>query len=219
MKRCRKRHRRPVIELKVIDYIVLPTQREQIEAFVETWHYSGSINGVVSDYCFKLMTKDRLHIIGAAIFGRMAMANQWRPFGESEEEVIELRRLCCIDDTPHNTESYFISRCMRWLENNTKHKVVVSYADAEYGHIGTIYRASNFSYHGFKSGAKVIKWNGKTYHDKTIRTKYKGQLKPFAIELKEALDRGDAVYAETAGKHCYVRKLRSKYRERQLSLI
>ena len=46
-----------------------------------------------------------------------------------------------------------------WLEQNTKLKTVVSYADAEHGHSGTIYKASNFQYHGFKPGAKIIKWN------------------------------------------------------------
>ena len=53
---------------------------------------------------------------------------------------MELRRLCCIDETPKNTESYFIGRTLRWLRKNTGYKVVVSYADTHHGHEGTIYK-------------------------------------------------------------------------------
>ena len=85
---------------------------------------------------------------------------------------------------------------------------MVSYADAEHGHTGCIYKASNFQYKGFIKGADVIVHNGKHYHDKTIRTKYKGELKPFALKIKTALDKGEAYYKKTAGKHTYVYDLR-----------
>ena len=80
----------------------------------------------------------------------------------------------------------------------------MSYADKEYGHEGTIYKASNFKMVGEIKGAKVIYWNGKRYHDKTIRTKYKGELKPFAKRVKAALESGEAYYKKTAGKYTYV---------------
>lgn len=159
----------------------------------------------MTDYCFKLCSE--ADTIGALFYGKMAMANQWKRFGKSEEDVIELRRLCCVDKTPKNTESYFVGRTLRWLKQNTSIKTVVSYADAEYGHQGTIYKASNFTYEGFRKGAKVIVLGNKKYHDKAIRTKYKGKLKPFAQRLKDSLASGEAHYAETAGKHCYVFKL------------
>jgi hypothetical protein len=147
-------------------------------------------------------------IIGASFFGRMAMAGQTKRFSENPEDVTELRRLCCIDATPKNTESFFIGGMLRWLRKNTNLKFVVSYADAEYGHGGTIYKASNFEYWGFKKGSKVIIYNNKQYHDKAIRTKYKDKLKPFAQELKDALDSGLAHYKETKGKHTYVYRLK-----------
>ena len=40
---------------------------------------------------------------------------------------MELRRLVCIDDTPKNTESYFIGKTLRWLKHNTDVEVVVSF--------------------------------------------------------------------------------------------
>lgn len=191
----------------VKNYAVVYCERVEIESFIEKNHYSQSINGCDTAYCFRLM--DGNQIIGAAFFGRLAMANQWKKFGESAQDVIELRRLCCIDNTPKNTESYFIGAMLKWLKKNTHHKVVVSYADAEHGHTGTIYKASNFKYLGKQKGAKVIIYNNKQYHDKTIRTKYNGQVKPYGQKIIDALANGEAVYKQTAGKHTYLYELRT----------
>jgi len=182
-------------------YKVEPVERKDIKEFIETNHYSKSINGCISDYCFALF--DGQLMIGAMFYGRMAMRGQWCRFSKNESDVIELRRLCCIDDTPKNTESFFIGKTLRWLKKNTDLKIVVSYADVEYNHSGTIYKASNFKYEGFRKGARIIMYEGKKYHDKTVRTKYGGKLKPFALKIKTALEAGLAFHVETAGKHCY----------------
>ncbi|NBW21738.1 MAG: hypothetical protein EBR82_78650 [Caulobacteraceae bacterium] len=192
----------------VRDYKVLLCNRKEIVSFLEHWHYSKNVNGLTTDYCFKLLDTDK-NIIGAMIYGKIGMANVWRKYAEKESELIELKRLCCIDDTPKNTESFFIGHTLRWLRKNTKIKTVISYADMTYSHTGTIYKASNFTYHGMTAKGRVIMYNGKRYHDKTIRTKYNGNLKPFAIKIKEALENGDAQYVDTLGKHIYIYKLRN----------
>lgn len=191
-----------------MNYETRHVSRSEIKQFIEQNHYSKSINGCIADYCFALY--DGEYIIGAMFYGRMAMAGQYKKFSENENEVIELRRLCCIDETPKNTESYFIGSTLRWIKKNTKIKKVVSYADAEYGHSGTIYKAANFQYLGKSKGARVINYQGKRYHDKAIRTKYKGELKPFAKRIKDALECGDATYSETAGKHTYVYEIKRR---------
>ena len=187
-------------------WYVKKVERTDIRDFIEKWHYSGNINGCISDYCYALYNIDD-EMMGAMFYGRMAMANQWKKFSDKPENVIELRRLCCIDNTPKNTESFFISRTLKMLKTDWGSGIVVSYADKEYGHGGTIYKASNFQMVGEIKGAKVIIYNGKRYHDKTIRTKYKGELKPFAKRIKEALDSGEAYYQKTAGKFTYIYKI------------
>lgn len=185
-------------------WTVSRVSRKEITDFIETWHYSKSINGCIADFCYALFDPEG-NMKGAMFFGRMA--NQWKRFGESSDDVIELRRLCCVDDTPRNSESFFIGRAIRFLKKDWGGKTIVSYADKEYGHEGTIYKASNFKMVGEIKGAKVIIYNGKRYHDKTIRTKYKGKLKPFANKIKEALESGEAVYKKTKGKFTYVYEL------------
>ena len=190
---------------KIKDFKVTLCDRNEIKTFIETWHYSKSINGLKSNYCFKLINQET--IIGAIIYGKIGMANVWKKYANKENDLLELRRLCCIDDTPKNTESYFIGYTLRWLKKNTKYKLVISYADSNYNHTGVIYKASNFKFVGMTNPGRVIVFNNKLYHDKTIRTKYKGKLKPFAQRIKTALDNGLAKYNLTKGKYIYLYKL------------
>ena len=71
-------------------------------------------------------------------------------FGDDRKnEVIELHRLHILDITPHNTESWFISRCLKMLKQDKPQiKAVISFSDTTQGHNGTIYQASNFYFIG-----------------------------------------------------------------------
>lgn len=189
----------------MITYTVELVSRKEVRDFIEKHHYSHSINGVMASYCFGLY--DNLEMVGAMLFGKLGMANTWKKYGSKEEDVLELRRLVCIDDTPKNTESYFIGKCLRWLKQNTEVKTIVSYADPNYGHQGVIYQATNFKNVGNTAKGKVIIWDGKKYHDKAIRTMYKGELKPFAQRLKQALLDKEAYYKIQEPKIIYVKQL------------
>jgi len=188
------------------EFKVSEVARSDVRDFIQTHHYSGNINGVKSRHCFALYRNDKM--IGAMLYGDLGMANAWKKYGESEADVLELRRLVLIDDTPRNSESFFIGWTLRWLKRNTFVKVIVSYADPNHGHSGIVYQATNFEHIGMTGAGRVIMWGDKKYHDKTIRTMYNGKLKPFAQRVKDALDSGEAQYVKQVPKHIYVRKLR-----------
>ena len=190
----------------VLPYTVEPTNRKWIKAFIEQWHYSHSINGLRTRYCFRLLDEKPV-LIGAALFGAPGMANVWKKYVTNEGDVVELHRLCCIDNTLKNTESFFVSRCLRWLKQNTDIKVVISYSDLEYGHEGAIYKAANFEFIGQTKDNKIIEYNGKRYHEKTVRTKYNNKLKPYAQELKNALIDGNAIIRNTKPKNIFLYNL------------
>lgn len=178
--------------------------RADISSFILRWHYSGSINGCTTNFCYRLLDSGG-QLAGALFYGFMAMAGQWKRFADSPDKVIELRRLCCIDDTPKNCESFFVSKTLKMMRRDWRPDgIIVSYSDLEYGHTGTIYRASNFKCLGARKGARVIWWNNKKYHDKAIRTKYKGVPKPFAVRLRNAIERGEATYSTTKGKITFI---------------
>lgn len=65
-------------------------------------------------------------------------------------EVPELIRLCTLANLPKNTESFFISKCLKMLKNDweletgVKPKCVTSLCDLAFGFNGSIYKATNF---------------------------------------------------------------------------
>jgi hypothetical protein len=199
--------------MRVKDLIVREVPLSTIRSLIETLHYSHSVNGLRVSQCFGLYDEDKL--IGGMIYGKMGMANAWKKYAEKEDDVVELRRLAIIDDTPPTVESYFIGKTLRWLTQNTTIQTVVSYADNTHGHTGVIYRASNFQFKGETAAGKMIEWNGKLYHDKSIRTTYTNKdgvkaLKPFAQRIKDALEQGEAHWVKTKTKNIYVYSLRNR---------
>jgi|TARA_B100001079_G_scaffold92302_1_gene79157 hypothetical protein len=195
----------------VKDFVVKPSNLRVTRAFIEKWHYSRNVNGLRISQVFGLFHEKNL--IGAMIYGALGMANNWKKFVEAESKVVELKRLCCIDKTPKNTESYFIGKTLRWMKQNSDYDLVVSYADTYYGHEGIIYKASNFKHMGLTTKGKVIDYNERYYHDKCIRTYYTNKdgekvIKPFAQKIKGALETGEAKYVEMPEKHIYIYSLK-----------
>ena len=200
------------IDLKKVDindFVVKPVTIKQVKSFVEKWHYSKNINGLNISYVFGLFYKQ--YLIGAIIYGSLSMANTWQKYGTDETEVVELKRLCCIDATKKNTESFFIAKTIKFLKKYSNYKTIVSYADPYFNHQGTIYKASNFTHEGFTAKSKVILYKNKIYHDKTIRSvDDQKRLKPFTFQIKKALQLGQATYIDKPPKHIYCYEIKRK---------
>lgn len=183
---------------------VILCERSEIRSFIETHHYSKSINGVKSTFCFKILFKERL--VGAILFGQLS-TTAWKKFSNVEEEVLELRRLVLVDAAKKNSESRVISKAIKQIKKaSSAVKFIVSYADPNYGHTGVIYRASNFKFVGMSGKDKgfVDTETGKLYHSRALRTKYKGEYKPFVLRLREKLDKGLLKPIDLKPKYCYV---------------
>lgn len=166
------------------------------------------MNGLQTSYCFKLM--DGNIMIGAMVYGKISMKGVESKYTDNPSGLLELKRLVCVDDTPKNTESYFIGWSLRWLQRNTDLDMIISYADTTYGHEGIVYKATNFKFMGETSSGRVIMYNGKRYHDKTIRVKHNGKYKKFALEVRKALESGAAEYVETKPKNVYIYKFKKR---------
>lgn len=89
---------------------------------------------------------DRGGLVGAVTFGVPASRHlQKSACPEDPQAVIELNRLWVLDEMPRNTESWFVSRALKQLPA----RIVVSYADTTYGHVGYVYRALGWNYAGW----------------------------------------------------------------------
>ena len=194
---------------RIKDFKCVRITRDVAKPFIETYHYTKSIRSVTCNYCFGLY--DGETIIGAMIYGRPSAFNQQLCYNKEHPElVMELRRLCCIDDTPKNTESYFISKTLKWLKLNTNIEIIISYADSRQGHTGIIYRATSFEYLGETTKLSSISYNGLLFHKRCLHHKKNGQLTNRALELREALKNGEAVWTTPMTKHIYLFNLKKR---------
>jgi hypothetical protein len=79
--------------------------------------------------------------------------------------------------------------------------LILSYADPAAGHEGIIYRATGFKYLGTTSPRKHVMWKGKKYPDRNI-----GQTNfPYHLELRAALESGEAQRISVPGKHIFLK--------------
>lgn len=178
----------------------------RIRDFIEKYHYSHNINGLKISQCYALF--DGTLLVGAIIFGQLT-TTAWKKYGEKESDVVELRRMVVSDCCPVNTNTWFMSRALKHLKKHTDFKVCVSYADPEQGHLGIVYQAANWLYAGQTAPDIVLETpEGKRYHSRALRTKYKGELKPFAKKLCSLKEAGLLREVKVAGKHTYLYPLK-----------
>ena len=203
--------------MKVTDFTVELVQRNAVVGFIEKHHYSHNINGVQSYYHFGLFRDGKFglpEMIGAMLYAMPSMpstAKKYNPINPTK--CFELRRLVCIDDTPTNTESYFIGHTLKWLKKNTDIQVIVSFADPHHGHSGVIYKASNFIYKGKTGKGSILMVDGKEMHSRSLNQR----KRPYSREIKRRYDAGDPniFVKKLPSKHIYVyyldKRVRRKY--------
>lgn len=167
----------------------------------ENWHYSGV---VPVGKLVKIGAWENNKFIGVVVFGRGANNNMLKPFSLKADEGCELVRIAL--STHITPVSKILSVATKFLKKaNSGLKLIVSYADADQGHHGGIYQATNWTYTGLMNagsmGAFIV--NGKKTHPKTIHSK---GIKQTLAEVKKHLD-ANATKFYTKGKHRYVMAL------------
>lgn len=179
-------------------------------AYIRAHHYSkGSHNGPYP--CYGLFDHEGRRLIGVIMFAVSCSENVRRSvFGAGREaEVIELHRLHIQDVTPRNAESWFIGQALRMLvEDKPAVSAVVSFSDPTAGHVGIVYRATNFHYYG-RTRARWF------YRDQAGRLRHPRQNGQ-NIGRSEAQKRGWA-RERREGKYRYVQFVGNR-RDRRLAL-
>lgn len=182
------------------DYIIIhkgASLFQYMKDFILKWHYSETYRSMKQVHIFNLIHKSgKLH--GICVYGQPISRH------ENEAKTIELRKLCLIDETPKNTESFFIAKTIKWLKKNTDYFKVISYSDPNIGHEGTIYKASNFNYLGFTEFIdKVLLLNGKSFHKRQVYQKKDGKYMKSSLVLQGKIKSGDANWISLLPKHKY----------------
>lgn len=148
---------------------VYKVNRDQCEPFIIGMHYAHRWPSIT--YAFGLF--DGGVLIGVVTYGtppsstlRSGVAG-----AENKGRVLELNRLCLANNNK-NEASFLISKSLKMLPRG---KIVISFADTSQGHVGTVYQAANFTYHGLS--AKRTDWaiKGREHlHGQTIADEFRG---------------------------------------------
>jgi hypothetical protein len=143
-------------------------------------------------------------VIGAALFGHPTSSRAKNVYGE---DILELKKFVTIDNTEKNTESYFLSRCMKSLKL-LGYKRFLTYADPREGHTGGLYKACNFVSLGQGKANYIYVPKGKTKKDlkrkvvqeRQVYTKIKGDYSPAAKQLQFMVRAGKLIRKMSPGK-------------------
>ena len=195
------------------DYSVRRIQRADCSEFVLKIHYAKRWPSIT--HAFGLF--DSCELIGVVTYGTPPSAPLRRGVAGDEfiSDVLELNRLC-LKHNRKNEASILIGRSLKMLPRD---KIIVSFADTEQGHIGSVYQAANFIYTGLSAKRTDWKVRGLEHlHGQTIADEFRG-VKNRAQAMRDKY--GDDFYlAPRPRKHRYIYITGSKsYRKRVLSAL
>ena len=147
------------MELKQIKHDLVIKVNECIpecRKFVEDNHYTKNY-GRGGRFYFSLWYENEL--CGVSIWRQPNGRLTYKMFdGETDNSrILDLTRMVLREDMPKNTESYFLSRNIRYIKQKILDiHYLITYADKNQEHTGIIYRASNWRKFGIGGDSSEI---------------------------------------------------------------
>jgi len=189
--------------LELDRYDVQKIDKKQAKQIIVEHHYSHTWSSC--QYAIGLL-KDKM-TIGVAVYGFPVgrLAAQSISPEVANNEVLELTRLWIADSEGKNAESWFLGQTFTWLKQHANQiKVLLSYVDPSFGHIGTIYKASNWLYQGSDIRTAdyfMYKVGDECYHPRTMFSKYKSNDMKV---LKELIPGVEIISMEKKHRYIYI---------------
>ena len=178
------------------------------------FHYSHSVPQVT--YAYNVWN-DSDEWCGVVLYGYGATINISRPFDKWNGQVMELVRVALNGRQGHGRTSEAVAMTLKAIHREAPWvDLIVSYADLDQGHVGTLYQATNWVYIGCRGAGQRCAFviNGKKMHPKSV---YSKGWRESILWLREHVD-PKAEEVIVAGKHKYVYPMTKSMRAR-LSLI
>ena len=169
----------------------------------EKWHYSGCIP---KSKLAKIGVWEDEKYIGCVVFGVGATSSLVQRYGLRMEEGCELVRVSLRKHA--SPVSRIVSIALRMLRREFSGlRLVVSFADTEQGHAGTIYQAGGWTYTGQTASSKEYLYKGKRWQGRSFRNNHKGMEHHPSVQTVEG-----------SRKHRYLMPLDDEMRHRILPL-
>lgn len=144
----------------------------------EQWHYSKCLP---AGKLIKVGVWENEIFIGVVIFSRGANPHLLEPYGLDQTQGCELTRIAL---NKHETPvTRIVSIALNLLKKYCPGlELVVSYADANQGHLGRIYQAGNWVYEGEFANERGIMINGRLMHRRSVVNRFKTSSMKYLIE-------------------------------------
>lgn len=178
-------------------YSVEKINRNDCADLILNIHYAKRWPSI--SYAFGLFEHGKL--VGCVTYGTPSSAPLRKGIcgDDFAQYVIELNRLVLVNNK-RNEASMLIAKSLKLLP---KPKIVVSFADTEHNHVGTVYQAANFIYSGLSAKRTNWKVRGMEHlHGQTIADEFRG-VENRAQAMRQKY--GDSFYLEPRSrKHRYL---------------
>lgn len=137
----------------------------------EKWHYSGCLPASLQKRV-ALGAWESGQFIGVVVFGHGANPQIGTPYGLTIHQCVELTRIAL--KAGHITPvSRIVRLALKFMRQSQPGiRLIVSYADQAQGHHGGVYQAGNWIYVGSMKGVPSLRYRGKIWHAKALRTSF-----------------------------------------------
>ena len=136
----------PVENLRRGEWLVMAIDHDRAVEFIEDMHYAqGAPNTSVARH--GLFRNGSSELVGVAMWLPPTKNAARTVAGEEWRSVLALTRLALHDDVPTNGASFLLGASMRQLDRR-RWPWLLTYADSSQGHLGMIYKATNWTYLG-----------------------------------------------------------------------
>lgn len=173
------------------------------------FHYARAVPAV--KYVYNVWNDDEW--CGVIIYSSGANPQIAMPYNKWQGQVLELVRVALNGKQGHGNTSKALGMSLKALHREAPWiDLIVSYADLDQGHAGTLYQATNWVYTGIKNKDKLDKYIvfGKKMHTKSMAQK---GWKLSLLWLRENVDPTAEEWI-SAGKHKYLYPMTKQMRKR-----
>lgn len=148
--------------LRKEDWCVRPVSLATARRLVTEHHYAhgGSNTACYTHGLFHVSSFDELDCWGVTWWIPPTKAAALKTYPQNWQGVLSLSRLVIVPEAPKNACTFLLSRSMK-LINRQKWPCFVTYADTWQNHVGTIYKASNWTYVGETKPEPIYVLNGR----------------------------------------------------------
>ncbi len=159
---------------------------------------------------------------GVVLFAVGATPNIGSPYNIPTGGVLELVRVALNGKQEQTSKA--VSMSLKQLKKDVPQcRLVVSYADCDQQHLGTIYQATNWIYEGLSKGDTYFIIHGRKTHRKSIASKKviinsKKVHCPSTLEAVRKYFDPEATVFRSAGKHKYLMPLDKPMRKQIMPL-